>query len=63
VVIGILIGLALGAIGAWLVVRSLYAARLSVLDDARGSLETTMKALAADALRESNTSFLELAAE
>ena len=61
-VVGILIGLVLGAAGAWFAVRWLYAARLSMLDDARGSLEATMKSLAADALRESNQSFLELAA-
>jgi DNA recombination protein RmuC len=61
VVVGALIGLALGAAGAWLVLRGQYASKLGVLDDARGSLETTMKALAADALASSSASFLQLA--
>jgi DNA recombination protein RmuC len=52
VVIGILIGLVLGALGAWLALRA---------TDPRASLETTMKALASDALASSNKSFLELA--
>ncbi len=51
-VIGILIGLVLGAVGAWLALRA---------TDPRASLETTMKALASDALASSNKSFLELA--
>lgn len=51
-VIGILIGLVLGALGAWLALRA---------TDPRASLETTLKALAADALASSNKSFLELA--
>ncbi len=51
-VIGILIGLVLGAVGAWLALRA---------TDPRASLETTMKALASDALASSNSSFLELA--
>jgi DNA recombination protein RmuC len=61
VIAGILIGIALGAGGAWLVLRSQYASRLGVLDDARAALDTTLKALAADALASSNKSFLELA--
>jgi DNA recombination protein RmuC len=61
VIAATLIGIVLGAVGAWLVLRAQYAARLAVLDDARGSLETTLKALAADALATSNQSFLELA--
>ena len=51
-VIGILIGLVLGAAGAWFALRA---------TDTRASLETTMKALASDALASSNKSFLELA--
>jgi DNA recombination protein RmuC len=61
VIAATLIGIVLGAVGAWLVLRAQYASRLAVLDDARGSLETTLKALAADALATSNQSFLELA--
>jgi DNA recombination protein RmuC len=61
VITGILIGLVLGAAGAWLVLRAQYASKFGVLEEARGSLETTMKALAADALASSNQSFLELA--
>src|SRR6266550_2498956 len=52
VVIGILIGLVLGAVGAWLALRA---------TDPRASLETTMKALASDALASSNRTFLDLA--
>jgi DNA recombination protein RmuC len=52
VVIGILIGLLLGAVGAWFVLRA---------TDTRASLETTMKALASDALASSSKSFLDLA--
>ncbi|MEP6811940.1 MAG: DNA recombination protein RmuC [Actinomycetota bacterium] len=58
---GILIGIVVGAAGAWLVLRGQYASKLGVLDDARGSLETTMKALASDALASSSESFLKLA--
>jgi DNA recombination protein RmuC len=61
VIAGLLIGLVVGAVGAWLVLRAQYAARLGVLEDARDSLETTMKALASDALASSGQSFLELA--
>jgi DNA recombination protein RmuC len=61
VIAGILIGLVLGAGGAWLALRAHYAAKLALLEDARGSIETTMKALASDALASSNRSFLELA--
>jgi len=56
-VVGLVLGLLLGAAGAWLVMR----ARVAVLEEARGSLETTMKAFAADALATSEKSFLELA--
>jgi len=61
VIVGILIGLVLGAGGAWLAVRAHYAARLGLLEDARGSLEGTMRSLAADALATSGESFLALA--
>jgi DNA recombination protein RmuC len=53
VILALLIGLAVGALGAWLLLRGQHAAR--------GTLETTMKALASDALASSNRSFLELA--
>jgi DNA recombination protein RmuC len=61
VIAGILIGIVVGAAGAWLALRGQYASKLGVLDDARGSLETTMKALASDALASSSESFLKLA--
>src|SRR5690349_2561761 len=61
VIVGLLIGLVVGALGAWLVLRAQYASRLGVLEEARRSLETTMKALASDALATSGRSFLELA--
>jgi DNA recombination protein RmuC len=61
VVIALVVGLALGAAAAALAARAHYAGRLAVLDEARDSFETTMKALAADALATSNTTFLELA--
>jgi DNA recombination protein RmuC len=51
-VVGILIGLAIGALGAWLLLRA---------TDSRPALETTMKALASDALASSSSTFLELA--
>jgi DNA recombination protein RmuC len=61
VIAGILIGIVVGAAGAWLALSGPYASKLAVLDDARGSLETTMKALASDALASSSESFLKLA--
>ena len=61
VIAGILIGIVVGAAGAWLALRSQYASKTAVLDEARGSLETTMKALASDALASSSESFLQLA--
>jgi DNA recombination protein RmuC len=61
VIAGILIGLVVGAAGAWLALRGQYASKLGVLEEARGSLETTMKALASDALASSSESFLKLA--
>jgi len=57
VIAGILIGLVVGAAGAWLALRGQYASKLA----AHGSLETTMKALASDALASSSESFLKLA--
>jgi DNA recombination protein RmuC len=53
VILALLIGLVVGACGAWFLLRGQQAAR--------GTLETTMKALASDALASSNQSFLELA--
>ena len=53
-VVGLLIGLALGAAGAWLVFRSRHAGE-------RETFAATMKALAADALAQNNESFLALA--
>ncbi len=60
-VVGLLIGLAVGAGVAWLVVRSQYAARVAVLEDGKNAIGETMKALAADALATNNESFLQLA--
>jgi DNA recombination protein RmuC len=57
VIAGILIGLLVGAAGAWLALRGQYASKLA----AHGSLESTMKALASDALASSSESFLKLA--
>ena len=64
VIVALLIGLALGAAVAVLLVRSRYAgklAKLAMLEEAQDSLATTMKALAADALASNNESFLTLA--
>jgi DNA recombination protein RmuC len=61
VLIGLLIGLVLGVVATYLVVRAQYTARLTSIEEARGQLETTMKALASDALSQSSRSFLELA--
>ncbi|MBA2359432.1 MAG: DNA recombination protein RmuC [Actinobacteria bacterium] len=84
--LALIVGIALGAVSAWLISRSrssLVAAhalaeigrletsleherqasaeKLQLLEDARGQLSTSFKALCADALRSNNTSFLELA--
>lgn len=70
--LALLLGLAVGALAAWALVRSRYAAelereraaageKLALLEEARESFATTMKALAADALATSNRSFLDLA--
>src|SRR5215469_11457710 len=60
-IVGLVIGLLLGAAFAWLVLRAHYASRVSALEEARTSLGSTLKALAADALATNNQSFLELA--
>jgi DNA recombination protein RmuC len=60
-VVGLLIGLAIGAGVAWLVVRAQYAARVTVLEEGKAAIGATMKVLAADALRANQESFLELA--
>jgi len=60
VIAAVLAGIVVGAAGAWLLARTQYASKLGVLEDARGSLEMTLKALAADALASSNRSFLEI---
>jgi DNA recombination protein RmuC len=59
--LAVVLGIALGAGGAWLILRAQYAARLAAIEEARGSVETTIKALAADALRQNNEQFLEAA--
>jgi DNA recombination protein RmuC len=61
VILALVVGLALGAALAGVAVRSHYVGRLAVLEEARDSFATTMKALAADALATSNQSFLDLA--
>jgi DNA recombination protein RmuC len=61
VIAALILGLALGAGAAWLVLRAQYASRSRVLDEARSSLETTMKALASDALASNTQTLLELA--
>jgi DNA recombination protein RmuC len=60
-IVGLVIGLLLGSAAAWLVLRAQYASRVTALEEARASLGSTLKALAADALATSNQSFLELA--
>ena len=60
-IVGLFIGLLVGAAAAWLVLRAQYASRVAVLEEARASLGSTLKALAADALATNNQSFLELA--
>ncbi|HET8528525.1 MAG TPA: DNA recombination protein RmuC [Gaiellaceae bacterium] len=59
--LAVVLGIALGAGCAWLILRAQYAARLTAIEEARGSVETTIKALAADALRQNNQQFLEVA--
>jgi DNA recombination protein RmuC len=60
-IVGLVIGLLVGAAGAWLVLRAQYAGRMAALEEARASLGSTLKALAADALATNNQSFVELA--
>lgn len=61
--LAVVLGLVLGAAGAWLVLRSQYASRLAAIEEARGSVETTIKALAAEALRQNNEQFLAVATD
>jgi DNA recombination protein RmuC len=60
-IIGLLIGLVLGATAAGLFLRLHYSTRLAVMGQTRDAFGDTMKALAADALATNNQSFLELA--
>jgi DNA recombination protein RmuC len=60
-IVGLVIGLLVGSAAAWLVLRAQYASRMSALEEARASLGSTLKALAADALATNNQSFMELA--
>ena len=60
-IIGLVIGLLVGATAAWLVLRAQYAGRMAALEEARASLGSTLKALAADALATNNQSFVDLA--
>ena len=60
-IVGLLIGLLLGAAAAAIFLRIHYASRFAMLRQARESMGDTMKALAADALATNNQSFLELA--
>src|SRR6476620_11229390 len=60
-IVGLLIGLLVGSAATWLVLRAQYASRMSALEEARASLGSTLKALAADALATNNQSFMELA--
>ncbi len=75
VVVFVIVGFALGAVAAWLLARERIAGlrrdlereraageeRAALLADAGAGFESRMKALAADALRDNNESFLELA--
>ena len=60
-IVGLVIGLLLGAVLAWLVLRAHYVSRVTALEEARASLGSTLKALAADALAMNNQSFVDLA--
>ncbi len=64
----LIIGIALGAGGAWLVLRARIqhereaaAERLELLEDARGKLTDSFKALASEALNSNNQAFVALA--
>jgi DNA recombination protein RmuC len=67
VVVGLLIGLLVGALAAWLVARSQLARLEAEREAARARVtalegdEERLKALASEALRQNNSSFLELA--
>jgi DNA recombination protein RmuC len=75
VLLAILVGTALGAVGAWLVLRARLAAQTAVLEAqlereragaaalerARAELETSFSALSAEALQKSNAAFLQVA--
>src|SRR5207244_12711270 len=58
---GLVIGLLVGSAAAWLVLRAQYAVRVAALEEARTSLGSALKALAADAIATNNQSFMELA--
>jgi DNA recombination protein RmuC len=60
-IVALVVGLVLGAAFAAVAARAHYTGRLALLEEARDSFATTMKALAADALAASNQSFLALA--
>jgi DNA recombination protein RmuC len=75
VVAAVIVGFALGAAAVWLLSRartqklelelkherSAATEKVALLEQAKGGFENTLKALAADALRNNNESFLELA--
>jgi DNA recombination protein RmuC len=75
VILAVIVGFLLGALAVWLAARARAAAlaaelayerdrgatRLAAAEEARASLETTFKALSAEALRSNNESFLQLA--
>jgi DNA recombination protein RmuC len=60
-IVGLLIGLVLGAAATGVLLRLHYSTRLAVMGQTRDAFGDTMKALAADALATNNQSFLELA--
>src|SRR4029079_14183580 len=60
-IVGLVIGLLVGAAGAWLVLRAQYAGRMAALEAERASLGSALKALAAAALQTNDESFVELA--
>jgi DNA recombination protein RmuC len=59
--IGLFIGLLVGAAAAWLAARAKTAEKLALLEKTEGDFQARFDALAADALRKNNESFLELA--
>src|SRR5262249_55523874 len=60
-VVGLLIGLAVGAAATWLVVHAHSSAKVGVLETGRAALGETMKALAADRLATNNEACVQLA--